>query len=237
MLSPALWAPAALYPLLVVGAVRRGLPPPTAGARLAYNLALSAFSAAMCVLACKTLVREGRVGAACAEPRAPMPWYEAAWLASKYDEWADTLLLVAARKPLTRLHLLHHWSTVPVVQLQLMRPGGVRSPLFDAGVALNAFAHAWMYLYYAHPRACRPLRRAITSVQLAQHLIMLALVARSLAVRGCGRDPSGNLAVLGAYAFNAVEFGALLRRPAPRRVAPAGGDDDARAWGKGSKEV
>jgi hypothetical protein len=206
-----------LYPLVVIGALLFAPREPRgfAATRRAYNVCLSAFSAAMCAAAAAVLWRESRIGAACRLPLQPMPWYEGAFLASKIVEWMDTVWLVMGRKPLSRLHVLHHWSTAAVVAAQLPASGG-RSALFDQGVLLNCFAHTGMYAYYAFPVTLRRARRWVTSVQLTQHFLMLSFVLHSLVMPGCPRDAHGNLGVLAAYVFNALEFSLLMWTPRSR---------------------
>ena len=138
-------------------------------------------------------------------------WLVVSWYASKMWEWGDTLVLVARCRPIGRLHYVHHMSTASLVALQTVGRAS-QTPLFEVGTALNAFAHVWMYAYYAHPGAWpSPLRTAITCMQVAQHGIMCACLLYSFAAQdGCDRDATHNLVPMVLYAFFLIEFARLL---------------------------
>lgn len=150
----------------------------------------------------------------------PMPSFLiGSWYASKLWEWVDTLLLLQRRKELRRVHVLHHMFTPSLVALQFAGNGWQQTPLFEIGTALNSFVHIWMYAYFANPTSWSSRARSrITLLQVGQHLVMVALLCRSVFVPSssrCARDVSGNVVPLLAYSFFAVEFGSLLGSKRP----------------------
>ena len=104
--------------------------------------------------------------------------------------------------------------TATLVGLQL--DGNAHTPLCELGMMTNAFAHVWMYAYFAHPHSwSRPMRRGITVVQVTQHVIMFAAIVTSMVRKYIGRhacvmDPTGNLVPLALYLYFVIEFAKLL---------------------------
>lgn len=108
------------------------------------------------------------------KPSEPDDVLELSWYLSKFWEWLDTAMLVAAAKPISALHFNHHLSTAAVVLANGSVLGrGIRTSVFDHAAFLNALAHTLMYAYYAWPQTLRPLRKVITQVQLLQHGIVM----------------------------------------------------------------
>lgn len=171
----------------------------------AHNGALALYSAVVCA-AVLAHWRATEAPSVCgAAPPLP-PWIVRTWYWSKVWEWGDTALLVARGKRLSRLHLVHHAFTAPLVALQTWRRP-TPPPLYAVGTFLNALVHAVMYAYFArpHPR----LRPWVTRLQVAQHGVMCACLAYSVCDVPCVRDATHNLAPLAFYAFLLAEFGAL----------------------------
>lgn len=152
--------------------------------------------------------RRSEIFTVCAATR-PLPaWICVSWYLSKLWEWMDTVLLIARRKQISRLHFLHHMITPSIVAVQQI---GVAShaPLLVAGIATNSFAHVLMYSHYAHPWPVHA-RRWITRCQVGQHAFMLALILCTVVVSGdCVRDGTNNLLPLGSYLFFFAEFSRL----------------------------
>ena len=185
--------------------------------RRTYNLASSAASLAFFVVSLR-LVRAAGFGV-CAPPP-PAPHFAAAWYVSKYGEWADTLLLLAADKPITWLHYNHHMSTAFLVGAQ-MRAGrsSSRSSVFDAASCMNAGVHVCMYAYYAFPGPLQALRRIITRLQIAQHASVLLLLAHASWRGDCDVDLAANAVAAALYAMYLTQFVVffLSARPAAKK--------------------
>lgn len=185
-------------------ALRDRLPP-------VHNLCLSLYSLAVGVAVTAHWSR-ARLPSVCrpVTHHPPLaPWVVESWYWSKIWEWADTAILVARGRRVSRLHFFHHMSTASLVALQTAH--GTTTPLFEVGTALNAYVHFGMYLYYAFPRALRPVRRWITLSQIAQHGVMTACILYSVVDRfalggECVADDTGNLVPLVLYLFFLVEF-------------------------------
>ena len=177
--------------------------------RQVHNAHLALFSVAIATDISTRWYAESRLPSACATP--PVAWNGLvnAWYASKFWEWADTVILVARRKPVSTLHYWHHMLTPCLVALQTLHRT-THTPLFEVGTFLNALVHAWMYLYYLAPHTMRRTRRALTTCQLLQHVVMLSLIVYSTTRSECDRDASGNLAGLALYLFFTVQFYFLL---------------------------
>ena len=147
-------------------------------------------------------------------PTPPLPlWLTTSWYISKFWEWGDTLLLVQRRKPIRRVHFVHHMITPSLVALQFIGRGTWQTPLFEVGTALNAFVHVWMYAYFYNPTAWSPAWRGmITCLQVSQHVIMTALIGTTVLLRdtNCITDVSGNIVPFLVYCMFTVEFTYLL---------------------------
>lgn len=186
----------------------------TSRVQTAHNVALSLYSAAVTVALLRhwAMVR----GPSMCAPTAPLPdWVVGTWYWSKIWEWVDTAILIQRGRRVSALHYWHHMLTPSLVALQTASSTGAHTPLYEWGVATNAFVHVWMYAYFAHPSAwSRAGRTCITLAQIAQHAVMLIGVATSViryAVGGaCVVDPTLNLAPLALYLFFLVEFYRLL---------------------------
>lgn len=158
--------------------------------RVAYNLAMSAYSV---YVACSVWVKLRSAGrdtihAAFCDAGEGAPAF---WHASKYAEWADTLFILASGRIPSTLHVFHHATTAPLVATnQWGATGAATSPtaLFDLGTFLNGLVHAFMYAYYASPARFRFARRHITRLQIAQHCCVLTAVAYAT-LGGCDAPP------------------------------------------------
>jgi hypothetical protein len=188
--------------------------------RRRYDLSMSAYSAAVAVALCIKLARSQRLDSLEALVCRASPGVPAGWYLSKYAEFLDTGFLVATGRAPSLLHLKHHAVAGSVVALNLLGRQGVPTPLFDALSASNAFVHAWMYAYYAYPRAMKPLKRAITAMQVVQHGLAVTgiLVALSApAELGCDAPLRAYLPSLALYAMWFFEFVGLFVHAAPPR--------------------
>ena len=147
-------------------------------------------------------------------PTSPMPlWLTTSWYISKFWEWGDTMLLVQRRKPVRRVHYVHHMITPSLVALQFVGRGHSQTPLFEMGTALNAFVHVWMYAYFYNPSAWSPAWRSmITCLQVSQHVIMTTLIGATILMQdeNCMTDVSGNIVPFLVYCMFSVEFTYLL---------------------------
>jgi hypothetical protein len=93
---------------------------------------------------------------------------------SKFWEFADTVFLIMAGKPVIFLHYFHHIGA-PVVMGGLVRSKSESVFIF---ILLNGIIHTIMYAYYGlsaaggvYRRIVSPLRIVMTSMQIAQFLI------------------------------------------------------------------
>jgi len=89
------------------------------------------------------------------------------WVASKYLEWADTVFLTLADKPIQVLHYWHHGTTVVLFSLAAMD-----DVMNNLGMLLNGWVHCVMYMHYANPLPWR-YARFITCGQIAQFVLIL----------------------------------------------------------------
>jgi len=140
-----------------------------------HNILMALFSlflAIACIIVC---FRDGRFSSFSAfhcNPYRSDAWMviEYLFLLSKVWEMFDTVLLVANKKKVIWLHLIHHSSTYPLTGALFYGSVG-----FDfLPVFLNLFVHALMYSYYASPKTFSALRIHMTTMQIVQFLIVLA---------------------------------------------------------------
>lgn len=145
-----------------------------------HNLVLAAFSLVMMNLFISELAGQTTSphGWLC-EARSHAPLMVVAWYISKFYEWGDTILLVAAGKPVSSLHYNHHVSTASLVSVNFVSRK-VRSSGFDFPAALNAGVHSIMYIYYYNPRAFCSFKRLITCAQILQHAAVLCAILYGL---------------------------------------------------------
>jgi hypothetical protein len=91
---------------------------------------------------------------------------------SKYYELLDTLFLILRKKPLTLLHVWHHFSVIYICWF------ATSDRMMSAWIhgSINSFVHILMYYYYAmqsvNPRKVW-WRKYITSIQIVQFVIDL----------------------------------------------------------------
>lgn len=146
------------------------------------------------------------------------------WYVSKLWEWFDTLLLIAADRPLHPLHVNHHASTAALVALQTYKRASY-TPLADVGTLLNAAIHVAMYVYYIWPRFLRPFKRLITCAQIAQHAFMVVAIAIVLVTRTDSEQcdvPSMHYGVtLAIYLMYFVQFVVFYRATYEPSIAVA----------------
>ena len=96
---------------------------------------------------------------------------------SKMVEFADTMIMIAAKKRVHWMHRLHHLSTMGLVW-HCMEAGN-RAEILAAGTSL--VSHVLLYGYYAFP--AKTLRPLINIAQCAQFLVCLIAACVLLAIR------------------------------------------------------
>lgn len=180
--------------------------------RPAHNVILGVFSLVMTIasiqqLAMRPLSLHGLV----CDPVSPAPLLVAMWYGSKFYEWVDSILLLAAGKELSSLHYNHHMTTASVVGMHFVGRE-VRTSIFDIPLFLNAFVHTLMYFYYFSPSLFRPLKRVITRLQIVQHMSVLLSILYTTFMQSRGKCDisvfanSLSLAIYGMYLFQFVAF-------------------------------
>jgi hypothetical protein len=140
----------------------------------AHNIALSAFSGLLAGYLLVIAARDGRFESHDALHCHPTlsPEYEHIiylFYLSKLWEMLDTVLLIAAKKPVIWLHKIHHSSTLSIVGAHYY--GTV--PFEIVGVFDNLLVHTFMYAYFAFPSGLRSVRWIMTVGQIAQFLHVL----------------------------------------------------------------
>ena len=181
--------------------------------RRQYNLSMSAYSAAVAIALWLKLARTQRFDSLENLLCRATPGVPAGWYLSKFVEFADTGFLVASGRAVSLLHLKHHAVAGSVVALNLLGREGVPTPLFDVLSACNAFVHAWMYAYWAYPRALRPLKRAITGAQIVQHGAAVVAILTSISAPmelSCDAPLRAYLPSLALYGMWLLEFVGLF---------------------------
>ena len=149
----------------------------------------------------------------------PDPLLDQTWYASKFWEWLDTALLLAAGKPISSLHYNHHMTTAAVVLSNSvgMEEGSISS-VYPLGVVLNGAVHTLMYAYYAWPRQLRPIRQLITLLQLVQHVIVTAgliYTAYQWFYGQCGISVVGHVIALACYPMYLIQFAIFYHKTYP----------------------
>ena len=202
------WIPIPVYIALVYTAQRVMCVRDVRTMRTVHNLLLSTFSALIALSISLVWVARGHGPRLCAAPPAHIPMIYTAWYYSKLWEWVDTYFIIRSGRRIQRLHYYHHMSTVTLTGLQTWRRSAHTS-LMEIGMFLNAVVHVIMYSYYAYPSRLMSIRRAITVMQLGQHVVVIAAIVHTLLTQECDRDATGNMLPLLMYAFYAMEFGWL----------------------------
>ena len=109
---------------------------------------------------------------------------------SKLWEMFDTVLLIAAKKPVIWLHQIHHTITLGIAAVVWYGSGGMDIiPIGD-----NLIVHFFMYFYYFDPRRFSSFRRPMTVLQILQffHVLyyntiaVLSLPKNNWKVSDCG---------------------------------------------------
>jgi len=147
---------------------------------IVHNALLSTGSglllAAMLEQVVPMVYRHGLFFALC-NARAWTPRLEACYLINyyfKYWELADTMFLVAKKKPLKFLHVFHHANTALLCFVQLHG----RASVSWVPISANLAVHVAMYYYYLMTAAGRKVwwKRYLTSLQIAQFVADLVVV-------------------------------------------------------------
>uniref|UniRef100_A0A7S0P4M0 Elongation of fatty acids protein n=1 Tax=Calcidiscus leptoporus TaxID=127549 RepID=A0A7S0P4M0_9EUKA len=179
--------------------------------RTAHNVLLSLYSAIAAAAAIHSLaLRPFSVHGLLCEPAEPAPLLVTTWYFSKFVEWFDSSLLLAAGKPLSSLHYNHHLTTATVVASHFVGRA-VRTSIFDIPLLLNAAVHTLMYAYYWRPALLRPVKRLITRLQITQHMSVLLSILYTTATRmsragECDISVFANVLSLGLYGMYLVQF-------------------------------
>lgn len=112
-----------------------------------------------------------------------VPFWMYVFYLSKMLEFIDTFLLVLSKKDLIWLHKVHHLTTMSLVWHAMVNNYAL--DLISAGT--NCIVHTIMYLYFAKP--IRFLRPFITSSQIVQFLLVLALHINAFYQRFMSHSP------------------------------------------------
>jgi len=144
-----LWAPPLVYVLAYVPLCRalvrhKRIAAAVLSCRSAHNVLMAVYSAAALAgsiweLSARPLTPYGLL----CQPVTPAPLLVKTWYASKFVEWVDTALLLAAGKSLSALHYNHHLTTATVVASHFVGRD-VRTSIFDVPLFLNALVHTLM---------------------------------------------------------------------------------------------
>ena len=185
--------------------------------RRVHNLCLAAYSAWVFVVMLQKLLLHDRFASvhdlACrASPGYPSFWYE-----SKVWEWYDTCLIVGAGSVPMQLHLQHHASTASLVALNVVGRE-MPTPLFDFATCCNGLVHVFTYLYFSAPRYFRPVRRWITQLQIAQHVLVCASLVYALTTPGCDTPLRASCLSLAVYLVYLGQFAHFYRTAYLQRV-------------------
>lgn len=156
LLLETLAAPAA-YAVLV--SQLRQIPPkqldPLIRLRRGHDVLLAVYSGVVAVLMALKLARNDRVRTAHELVCVASPGEPALWLESKVLEWFDTVLLFAAGRSPSTLHLVHHAITPSLVLLSVAQRAHP-TPVYDVAVGLNAWCHLWQVCHELPPvDACK----------------------------------------------------------------------------------
>ena len=122
------------------------------------------------------LAREGLLGSIC-NAAAWTPKLEQFYLINyyfKYWELADTMFLVAKKKPLKFLHVFHHANTALLCFVQL----NGQTSVSWVPIVLNLTVHVLMYFYYGATSAGYKIwwKKYLTTMQITQFVIDLFVV-------------------------------------------------------------
>ena len=173
-----------------------------------HNGLLSIFSLGVALTVMYRWWEEQRFPSACARPSVSWEHLCTVWYLSKIWEWGDTIILIARRRPVQRLHYWHHMLTPLLVRLQTVGRDR-QTPGWEIATCLNATVHAWMYLYYLYPAKLRSTKRVLTMCQLGQHIVVLGCLIYAGSTT-CDVDVTYNIAPLVMYSFFAYQFFKLL---------------------------
>lgn len=178
----AVLAPLLGYPLFL--STLRCLPlarlKPLLATRTAYNVAQALYSLCVATIVLEKLVRHDRFASVHALVCVPSPGAPVGYYLSKWVEFYDGALILAAGKAPTGLQVRHHSTAASLVWLNTagrLMP----TPLYDVSVLANAIVHAVMYAYFAFPRALAPIKQAVTTLQIAQFVAVIACILTALA--------------------------------------------------------
>lgn len=210
-------APAVAYALMVrVVALDPKQLRPLLSSKTTHNICMIAFSACVCARTAYEMWIDDRFESVerfvCQSyvPESPL-W--TVWYWSKMWEWFDTLLIVAASRPVSSLHYYHHMTTPLIVACQSWRRDGLsHTPLGDVGMLLNSGVHTAMYAYYLSPKTLAPYKKAITTAQVVQHGVMLLCLGIAVFQKDCDATWIALSISILLYAFYFSEFVSLLTR-------------------------
>lgn len=179
------------------------------GLAVLHNVLLALASLAMNVQISLAVLGEWRVsgfaGTVCTPPGQPLPQPMQlalyVFLASKFWEYPDTVLLMLRGRPVSTLHLWHHSSVAWEVFGWLHY--GMTFGVY--GMWFNTLVHVFMYAYYACAllKLPFPFKRAITSSQIAQFLTGFAFIIPYIVHASKGEGCRGGPAVLISASINA----------------------------------
>jgi len=177
--------------------------------RNAHNLILGGFSLVIFVWSIPYLFADGfsPYNMVCLEKKYDS-LYVWAWYLSKFYEWVDSILLIAAGKELSSLHYNHHMSTVSLVGVHFVGRAN-RASIFDLALFMNAFVHSLMYFYYWSPTIFAPIKILITRLQIVQHVTAVSAICYTLFQKynsSCSISVFGNSVSLGLYIMYLFQF-------------------------------
>ena len=178
-----------------------------------WNAGLAVFSIIVFLTLFPTLatnlLREGFVQSVCVDwlrsgtETAHVDLWCMLFLLSKMLELGDTAFIVLRKTPLNFLHCYHH-VTVLLYGAGFAAPATAASNWFASA---NCFVHSIMYSYYmlkaAGHRVPRAVSQTITTLQLAQFVLSLAVVCTAYVVKTGGQqcDASYNFLHVGLFIY------------------------------------
>eukprot|EP01114_Cavostelium_apophysatum_P022692 TRINITY_DN8297_c0_g1_i1.p1 TRINITY_DN8297_c0_g1~~TRINITY_DN8297_c0_g1_i1.p1 ORF type:complete len:331 (+),score=60.86 TRINITY_DN8297_c0_g1_i1:32-994(+) len=122
-------------------------------------------------------------------------WYYVFYL-SKYYEFIDTFILIMRKKPVSFLHVFHHFVTAFLCWLGLYDEQGIQWTV----IALNGTVHVFMYYYYLMVSFNKDVwwKKYLTTMQIVQFCVdLLAVLPFFYSELVLKKDCSGTSAVLG----------------------------------------
>lgn len=181
-----------------------------------HNLALCVFSvwtsASVLPIVIPHILNHGLQHALCEHSlwNSGIGYFSFLFYLSKFWELLDSLLLIVKRRRPSFLQVYHH--AVTILCAYMIQASHAKSTIIF--VTLNALVHSGMYAYYAlSVLGIRlPVRRIITTIQLAQFLTGIALATPTFWFRGGMCATEGEKFALSAFLLHAVFLTALFLR-------------------------